>query len=46
VPLPCGDALLVCVSLTGAHDGFHYKVMATVFEGVPVSESRAGARGC
>lgn len=34
VPLPCGDDLLLCISLAGVFNGHHYKVVATVFEGV------------
>jgi hypothetical protein len=32
VTLPNGDAYLLCVSLTTAYRGFHYKVVATVIE--------------
>lgn len=31
--LRCGDHCLICVSLAGEFDGFHYKVVATIFEG-------------
>lgn len=34
VRLPCGDDLLLCVSLAGAFQGYHYKLVATVLEGV------------
>jgi hypothetical protein len=30
--LRCGDKCLICVSLAGDFDGFHYKVIATIFE--------------
>lgn len=30
--LRCGDNCLICVSLAGEFDGFHYKVVATIFE--------------
>jgi hypothetical protein len=30
--LPCGDRCLLCLSLTGDFQGFHYKIAATVFE--------------
>ncbi len=33
--LPCGDRCLLCVSLGGAFNGEHYKLVATVFEDVP-----------
>jgi len=33
IRLPCGDDLAVCVSLAGAFQGCHYKVVATLFEG-------------
>jgi hypothetical protein len=32
VTLPNGDAYLLCVSLTTAYHGYHYKVVATVIE--------------
>ena len=32
--LPCGDDCLICVSLAGNFEDHHYKVVATVFEGV------------
>ena len=32
IRLPCGDDLAICVSLTGAFQGCHFKVVATVFE--------------
>jgi hypothetical protein len=34
VRLPCADNLLLCVSLAGDLQGYHYKLVATVFEGV------------
>jgi hypothetical protein len=33
IRLPCCDNVAVCVSLAGAFQGCHYKVVATVFEG-------------
>lgn len=33
IRLPCCDDVAVCVSLAGAFQGCHYKVVATVFEG-------------
>ena len=32
--LPCGDDLLICISLAGAFNGQHYKLVATIFEDV------------
>jgi hypothetical protein len=34
VRLDCGDNVLLCISLAGQFQGYHYKVVATVFEGV------------
>jgi hypothetical protein len=34
ITLPCGDHCRVCISLAGAFQGYHYKVVATVFEDV------------
>jgi hypothetical protein len=31
--LSCGDDLAICVSLAREFNGFHYKVVATIFEG-------------
>ena len=35
VRLSCADDLLLCISLAGEFQGHHYKLVATVFEGVP-----------
>lgn len=37
--LPCGDDLLLCLSLARDFHGFHYKIVAGVFEEAVMSES-------
>jgi hypothetical protein len=37
--LRCGDDVLLCISLTRDFHGYHYKVVATIFEEVPMSDS-------
>jgi hypothetical protein len=34
IRLSCGDNLLVCVSLAGDFGGQHYKLVATMFDGL------------